>query len=212
MTALSDDTAYFQINPGLGQLVLLVPQGQGRARAYLGWYQHVTPSRLQGLDDLPRFIAESIKTGTPADFYTRAKAAGPLATFEGADTWVEHPYRAGVVLIGDAASANDPCFGQGLSLTVRSVRVLCDHLLATNDWNAAGHAYAAAQDHDYGVIHRVSQWMGQMLYEPGPEADARRARALPLIAQDKSRMINHLLSGPDLHANEIERRRFFGEE
>ena len=30
MTALADDTAYFQINPGLGQLVLLVPQGQGR--------------------------------------------------------------------------------------------------------------------------------------------------------------------------------------
>jgi menaquinone-9 beta-reductase len=212
MTALPDDTAYFQINPSLGQLVLLVPQGQGRARAYLGWYQHVTPSRLQGLGDLPRFIAESIKTGTPADFYTGAKAAGPLATFEGADTWVEHPYRAGVALVGDAASSNDPCFGQGLSLTVRSVRVLRDHLLANNDWDAAGHAYATAQDHDYGVIHRVTQWMGQMLYEPGPEADARRTRALPLIAQDKSRMVNHLLSGPDLPADEIVRRRFFGEE
>jgi menaquinone-9 beta-reductase len=212
MTAPPDDTAYFQIDPSLGQMVLLFPLGQRRVRAYLGWNQHMSPSRLQGLDDLPRFIKESIRTGTPADFYTGAKAAGPLATFEGADMWVEHPYRAGVALVGDAASTNDPCFGQGLSLTVRSVRVLRDHLLANDDWDAAGRAYAAAQDHDYGVIHRVTQWFGQMFYEPGPEAEARRAKALPLIAQDKTRMLNHLLSGPDLPADETARRRFFGEE
>jgi menaquinone-9 beta-reductase len=212
MDALPDDTAYFQINPGLGRIVLLAPLGQGRARAYLAWYQHQSTSRLQGLDDLPRFIAESIKTGTPADFYTGAKAAGPLATFEGADSWVEHPYRGGVALVGDAASTNDPCFGQGLSITVRSVRMLRDHLLANSDWDAAGHAYAEAQDHDYRVIHRVTQWVGEMLYDPGPEADARRAKALPLIAQDKTRMVNHLLSGPDLPADERVRRRFFGEE
>src|SRR5215472_11163314 len=62
--------------------------------------------------------------------------------------------------LGDAAASNDPCFGQGLSLTVRSVRVLRDHLLSYNDWDAAGHAYAAAQDRDYGVVHRVTQWLG----------------------------------------------------
>jgi 2-polyprenyl-6-methoxyphenol hydroxylase-like FAD-dependent oxidoreductase len=212
MVAVPDDTAYFQIDPSLGQVVLLFPLGQRRARAYIGWYQHMGPSRLQGLDDLPRFIKESIRTGTPADFYTGARAAGPLATFEGADTWVEHPYQAGVALIGDAASTNDPCFGQGLSLTVRSVRVLRDQLLANDDWDAAGHVYAAAQDHDYGVIHRVTQWMGQIMYEPGPEADAKRAKALPLIAQDKTRLLNHILSGPDLPADETVRRRFFGEE
>jgi 2-polyprenyl-6-methoxyphenol hydroxylase-like FAD-dependent oxidoreductase len=212
MAALPDDTAHFQINPSLGQLVLLVPQGQGRARAYLGWYQHVAPYRLQGAEDLPRFIEESVKTGAPAEFYTGAKAAGPLATFDGADAWVEHPYRAGVALVGDAAAANDPCFGQGLSLTLRSVRVLRDQLLAHDDWDTAGHAYAVAYGRDYGVIHRATQWSGQMLYEPGPEADARRARALPLIAQDKTRAINHLISGPDLPADETVRRRFFGEE
>jgi putative transposase len=56
------------------------------------------------------------------------------------------------------------------------------------------------------------QWMEQMLYEPEPEADARRAKALPLIAQDKTRVIQHLLSGLDLPADEIVRRRFFWEE
>jgi 2-polyprenyl-6-methoxyphenol hydroxylase-like FAD-dependent oxidoreductase len=212
MAALPDDTAQFHINPNLGQLVLLVPQGRGRARAYLGWYHHVAPYRLHGAEDLPRFIAESVKTGAPAELYAGATAAGPLATFAGADTWVEYPYRAGVALVGDAASTNDPCFGQGLSLTLRSVRVLRDQLLAYDDWEAAGHAYAAAHAHDYGVIHCATHWFGQMFYEPGPEADGRRARALPLIAQDKSRVINHLLSGPDLPVDETVRRRFFGEE
>jgi len=93
-----------------------------------------------------------------------------------------------------------------------SVRVLCDQLLTQEDWDAAGHAYAAAHDRDYGVIHRATHWFGQMLYEPGPEADTRRAKAVPLIAQDKTRMLTHLLSGPDFPADETVRRRFFGEE
>lgn len=212
MVALPDDTAHLQVNPRLGQFVLFVPQGQGRARAYLGWYQHLTPSRLQGAEDLPRFIEESVKTGAPTEFYTGANAAGPLATFDGADAWVEHPYQAGIALIGDAAAANDPCFGQGLSLTLRSVRVLRDQLLTYENWETAGHAYATAYGRDYGVIHRVTQWWGQMFFEPGQEANARRTRALPLIAQDKTRVIPHLFSGPDLPADETVRRRFFGEE
>jgi 2-polyprenyl-6-methoxyphenol hydroxylase-like FAD-dependent oxidoreductase len=212
MATLPEDTSYFRINPALGQVVFMMPQGKGRVRAYLGWYQRKNPDRLQTTNDLPRFIAESVKTGTPAEFYEGAKPAGPLATFEGADTWVEHPYRAGVALVGDAATSNDPLFGQGLSITVRSVRVLRDHLLSYNDWEAAGHAYAAAQDRDYGVVHRVTQWLGQILYEPGEEADARRARALPLLGQDSTRMPNHLLSGPDVPADDTVRTRFFGEE
>ena len=92
------------------------------------------------------------------------------------------------------------------------MRVLRDQLLAHDDWETAGHAYATAYGRDYGVIHRVTQWWGQMFFEPGREADARRARALPLIAQDKTRVITHPFSGPDLPADEAVRRRFFGEE
>jgi 2-polyprenyl-6-methoxyphenol hydroxylase-like FAD-dependent oxidoreductase len=140
------------------------------------------------------------------------KTGGPLASFDGADTWVEHPYRAGVALVGDAAAASDPCFGQGLSLTVRDVRVLRDYLLAHDDWEAAGHAYAAEHDRHYGVMHRATEWFARLFYEPGPEAAARRARALPLIAQDTTRVPDHMFSGPDLPVDETVRRRFFGEE
>ena len=51
-----------------------------------------------------------------------------------------------------------------------------------------------------------------MFLETGPEADARRAKALPLIAQDGTRMPDLFGMGPDVPINETIRRRFFGEE
>jgi 2-polyprenyl-6-methoxyphenol hydroxylase-like FAD-dependent oxidoreductase len=117
-----------------------------------------------------------------------------------------------VVLIGDAAASSDPSWGQGLSLTVRDVRVLRDHLLKYENWDEAGQAYAEAHDHHYGVIHTVDNWMSQMFFETGPIGEARRARAFPLLAQDPTRAPDHILSGPDLPLDETVRRRFFGEE
>jgi menaquinone-9 beta-reductase len=145
-----EDTIYYIISPNLGQGVPLVPQGGGRVRAYLTQTK-ATGARLQGATDIPRFIAESVRSGAPAEWYAGAKAVGPLATFDGADVWVEHPYKEGVVLIGDAAATSDPAWGQGLALTVRDVRVLRDALLRHANWDEAGHAYAEAHDSHYGV-------------------------------------------------------------
>jgi 2-polyprenyl-6-methoxyphenol hydroxylase-like FAD-dependent oxidoreductase len=205
------DTFYYIFNPTIGQGVPLVPQGNGRVRAYLVTTK-ATSTRLQGEADFPRFIEESIRSGAPAEWYAGGKVAGPLATFDCADTWVEHPYREGLALVGDAAAASDPSWGQGLSLTLRDVRVLRDHLLANEDWDAAGHAYAKDHDWHYGVIHRVDNWQTQIFLAIGPEAEARRAKALPLIMQDETRVPDHVFSGPDLPADEAVRRRFFGEE
>jgi menaquinone-9 beta-reductase len=206
-----EDTAYYIMNPSLGQSVPLFPLGQGRVRAYLV-HTKATSSRLQGVADLPRFVEESVKTYAPAQWYAGARAAGPLATFDGAETWVEHPYKNGVVLIGDATASSDPTWGQGLSLTVRDVRVLRDQLLAHEDWDVAGHAYAAEHDRYYNVIHTVDNWLSELFLAIGPEAEARRAQALPLIAQDETRVPDHIVSGPDLPADDTVRRRFFGEE
>ena len=211
ISTLPEDTSYFVISPDLGQGVPMFPEGGGRVRAYLVQTK-ATSVRLQGADALPRFIAESVRSGAPAEWYAEAKAVGPLATFDGADTWVEHPYQNGVALIGDAAAASDPTWGQGLSLTVRDVRVLRDYLRSHEDWDEAGHAYAEAHDRHYGVIHTVDNWLSQMFFETGPVGKARRARAFPLIAQDPTRAPDHILSGPDLPLNETVRRRFFGEE
>jgi menaquinone-9 beta-reductase len=206
-----EDTGYYIMNPSLGQAVALFPQGQGRVRAYL-IHTKATSVRLQGAAALPRFVEESVKTYAPAQWYAGARASGPLATFDGAETWVEHPYKAGVVLIGDAAAASDPTWGQGLSMTVRDARVLRDQLCAHDDWEAAGHAYAAEHDRYYGVIHTVDNWLTELFLALGPEAEARRDRALPLIDQDGTRVPDHIISGPELPAHETVRQRFFGEE
>lgn len=92
------------------------------------------------------------------------------------------------------------------------MRVLRDCLLRDADWVAAGRAYAEEHDRHYGVIHMVTGWFGDVFYAVGQDADARRAQALPLIARDRSRVPDHIVSGPDLPLSETTRRRFFGEE
>jgi 2-polyprenyl-6-methoxyphenol hydroxylase-like FAD-dependent oxidoreductase len=211
MAAPHSDTNYLILNPPLGQAVFLGPLGQNRVRAYVGWSKD-KGYRLQGESDLPRFVAESAKATAPAEWYAGVKVVGPLATFDGRDTWVEHPYREGVVLVGDAAAASDPSYGQGLSLTVRDVRMLRDCLLSHADWDEAGHAYAAEHDRYYGALHTATGWFWDLFFETGPEADARRAQAFPLIAQDPSRIPDFTVSGPEVPLDETVRKRFFGEE
>ena len=211
MTALPEDTTHMVINPELGQSAIVIPQGGGRVRAYV-----VFPSdgdrRLRGERDTARFIEEATRTGVRPDLFEGARCAGPLATFEGADSWVEQPYRDGVALIGDAAATSDPSWGQGLSLSVRDVRLLSDALLSTDDWDQAGRAYAAGHDRGYATVHATEDWFTTFFLDTGPEADARRMRALPLIADEPDRMPDAFMSGPDAApADDTARRRFFGE-
>jgi menaquinone-9 beta-reductase len=126
---------------------------------------------------------------------------------------VEHPHREGIVLIGDAASTCDPSWGQGLSLAVHDVRLLRDALLDTYDWNAVVNDYAAAHDRAFSTIHATEDWFTALFLETGPEADARRERALRLLAAEPERLADAFMSGPDAApATEQARRRFFGEE
>ena len=205
-----EEIAHLYINSRLGRIVGIFPQGKGKARCYLGF--HADDQRYQGAADIARFIADSQTAGAQPAFLAGVQPAGPLATFSGAQTWVEHPYRDGVALIGDAAAASDPTWGQGLGLTLRDVRVLRDQLQANSDWDAAGHAYAHEHDRYTHVIHTVDNWMAEFHLETGREADARRARALPLIAQDPTRAPDHGFSGPELPFGEEVRRRFFAED
>jgi hypothetical protein len=99
-----------------------------------------------------------------------------------------------------------------MSLTLRDVRVLSDALGAETDWQKAGHAYAAEHDRYYDITHRCDGWAAQVFMEVGPEADALRARALPLLMEDPTRFPETAHSGPESPHDEHVRRRFFGEE
>jgi 2-polyprenyl-6-methoxyphenol hydroxylase-like FAD-dependent oxidoreductase len=206
-----EDQVQLRINPPRGSFALLAPVGQGRFRAYAGVYRQDQPVHLSGRRALPEFVAVCVAAGIPARWYEGAEVAGPLACFEAADTWVEHPYGDGVVLIGDAAAASDPSWGCGLSLTLRDVRVLRDRLLADNDWDRAAHAYAADHDQYYSAIHRLTKWMGMIFYDPSPAGAARRERAFPYLAEDMQRIPDTIGLGPEAPSDELARRRLFGE-
>jgi len=211
MPAVSSDVNHWIVNPSLGRFAFLTPQNGGRMRAY-AWHPREMNYRFQGLEDLPRFVGDSIEAGGLADWYAGAKPIGPLATFDGTDTWVEHPYKDGIALIGDAAASNDPSYGQGQGLAVRDARVLRDQLLANEDWDAAGHAYAREHDRYYHALHEGTSWIYKLIYEFGPEAETRRARALPLLAEDMTRLPDVLFSGPEAPLGESACRRLFAEE
>lgn len=207
-----EDTLRLFVNPERGKMALTVPVGEGRFRCYSGSHRGGEAPTLSGPEAFGAFIAACHEAGAPADWYQGATLAGPLATFEGADTWVEHPYRDGLALIGDAAASSDPCFGCGLSLALRDARTLRDALTSQEDWDAAAHAYAAEHDVYYGALHRLTGWMTTLLYDPGSEAAARRRQALPRIAEDRRRVPDIVGLGPDFPSDESARRRFFGEE
>lgn len=205
------NVAYIANDIATGAVAGLFPQPGDRARAYFGFHPQAC-ARLQGDGDFTRFRQMFTATAGKAIPFGEAKPAGPLASFECADVWVEHPHRDGIVLVGDAASSNDPSWGQGLSIAFRDARVLSDELLAAADWNDAADRYAQRHDADYGAVRIVSGWFYDVFQRLGPEADARRSRALPLIAQDPTRVPDVLFSGPDFPLDASSRARFFGED
>ena len=172
------DTARHVVSPMRNAQTLLFPSGNGRVRSYVASWKKPGAPRFSGDADIPKYIEESISLGLPPEVFEGAEPAGPLATFDGADTWVAHPYKNGIALIGDAAAASDPNWGQGLSLTLRDVRELRDQLLANGDPEIAGNAYAEAHDLYYADLRAFEDVITDLFFEPGPEADMRRGRIL----------------------------------
>jgi 2-polyprenyl-6-methoxyphenol hydroxylase-like FAD-dependent oxidoreductase len=210
MPMIDPEANCFVLNPRNGSGVFIAPQSSGRARAYVG-IPRISSHRFQGVPDLPLFVQHSVAAGAPSQWYSDIRPIGPLATFDGADTWVDSPFNNGVVLIGDAASSSDPTYGQGQALSLRDARVLSEHLIATDDWHTAARAYTEAHDRYYGALHRFTEWFWQLFLETGPAADVRRARALPPLAEDPTRLPDVLTSGPDVILDEVVRRWLFAE-
>ena len=203
--------AYYIFNPVLGTVIGLLNIGGDRFRAYF-MYPKSANYRLQGAQALNLFSGESAKVFPQmSEIYEGAKCIGPLASFDVSDTWVEHPYMHGVALVGDAAATTDPTFGQGLSLALHDARVLRDELSCTCDWESAGNDYAEKHRKYFGVAHTIEGWFRTLFQDPSPQAALLRAEAMPRIAEDPSRVPDHLFSGPDLPLNIDVRARFFGE-
>jgi 2-polyprenyl-6-methoxyphenol hydroxylase-like FAD-dependent oxidoreductase len=190
---------------------LIAPLGHKRARLYFMYRKEDGPRELSGARRVGEFLSCCRSTGAPSGWYDEARAAGPLAEFNGADHWVMQPAREGVVLVGDAAAATDPDWGTGLSLTLLDVLTLRDALLSSSDWDAAIHQYSLQHDRYYGALHEVTRCFSELLWTGGAAADQRRARVLPSLLTDPGGVPDVIGLGPESPIDEGARRLFFGE-
>lgn len=205
-----EDAAYLCMGPGMG--TFWAPLGDGRARTYFV-YPGMTGRRgLTGRHKVAEFLQAVQSVGIPESWLAGAEPIGPLAEFEGADHWVPSPARNGVVLVGDAAGASDPSWGSGLALTLVDVEHLSTALRSTDDWNVATARYAREHDDYYAAIHRIHDWMTELWWTPGPEADERRGRVLPVWQARPAGFPDHLGLGPFGPSDERARRMVLGLE
>jgi len=181
------------------------------SRVYLIHHKDMLPRRLSGARDLAEAIRHLRMVGAPERWFSDAELAGPFSTFDGAARWVEHPYRDGIVLIGDAAGASDPTWGEGLARTLRDVRLLRDRLLSDDDWDRMASAFADDHDAFFARMLRLGAMRGELMFDVGPEADARRKRALAAQKVDPSVLPDTLGLGPEAACDDAAKARYFGE-
>jgi 2-polyprenyl-6-methoxyphenol hydroxylase-like FAD-dependent oxidoreductase len=145
----------------------------------------------------------------------RANAVGPVAFFPGRDIYADRITGDRVVLIGDAAGANDPSQGQGLSVAFRDVRELRDLLLDSGDWDEAIVEFSRRRPGWYEPLRLHAIWEGPLTTDIGPEADAARARARRAREADPLRFgygAIHAFGPQGLPVTEAARRHYLGED
>jgi 2-polyprenyl-6-methoxyphenol hydroxylase-like FAD-dependent oxidoreductase len=185
---------------------LAFPQGDGRVRLYLGFGLD-QPRRFTGPDG-PRAFVDAFRFTCMPDSAILADAtpASPCATYANEDTWVDVPVAAGVVLIGDAAGWNDPITGQGLSITLRDVRLVSEVLQASDDWSPAAFTpYVEERRERMRRLRFGASLQSAIFNEFGPAAAARRLRAWARFDAEPelSLAVASSLIGPELAPAEV---------
>jgi len=209
-TNIPDDGAYLCMGPGIA--TFWAPLGNKRSRTYFVYPGVAGRRGLSGKNKVADFLQAVQSVGIPQAWLDGAESGGPLAEFEGADKWVPSPAKNGVVLIGDAAASSDPSWGSGLSLTLLDVEHLANALRSNSDWNVALGQYASEHDEYYGALHRILDWMTQLAWTPGPEANDRRGRVGARLAQDPTGFPDLIGLGPFGPSDEQARRLILGLE
>lgn len=196
-----------------GGFAMLFPQREDRTRVY---YVCATEEAavLQRAAE-PDALVERMATALPSGVLDNWRGAGPTGFFPNADIVSDVLTGEWTVLIGDAAGANDPSQGHGLSLAFRDVRELCDLLLGGADWGDVPALFAERRRDYFNVLREHARWAGILATETGPEADAQRdqvARARELDPTAGGFAAIYALGPAGLVADEAARRHFFGED
>lgn len=196
-----------------GGMAVVFPRAASRARAYFA----TTADRADQLQQAgaARGIIDLSAAQFPEGSFARAKVAGPAGFFPGADVVSDRLTGPGVVLVGDAAGANDPIQGHGLSLAFRDARVLRDLLGDATDWQAAIEEFARQRAAYFAPLRAHAGWAGRLMIETGPAADRLRdqvARAREADPSASGYAGIHAFGPDGLEVSEAARRHFFGED
>jgi len=73
---------------------------------------------------------------------------------------------------------------------------LRDELTTDSDWVAAANRYAEQHGRYCRASITVEGWLRTLFQDPSPNATALRGKAMPLIAEDPTRVPDHIFSGP----------------
>lgn len=195
-----------------GGRFFILPQGNGRARAYLA----LMPSRIAPIraDRSGRALLELIAGYLPDGMLAGARVAGPQGIFSNADIWPATRVADRFAVVGDAAGTNDPSIGHGISLALRDVRELRDAVRVHGLTEQALEQYAACRAQYYGTLREYARWMGELWLEEGTDADERRARFRTARETDPDAGGFNTITtlGPrNLIADDAARARFFGD-
>jgi 2-polyprenyl-6-methoxyphenol hydroxylase-like FAD-dependent oxidoreductase len=196
-----------------GGRILIFPQGGDRARTYIvcSTQEAATFRGGEASSAFIRRVADALPEGAFAD----AVPAGPTAFFPNADQWSSRLADGCVALVGDAAGANDPSVGHGLSISFRDARELRDLLTDGTPWDQALREYEVRRRRYFEVFRAYARWATMLMVDEGPEADRRRegtarARELDPALGGFARLRAYGADG--LVADDAARRHFFGED
>lgn len=196
-----------------GGMAVVFPRANGRARVYFA----TDTARADAIQraGAAQGIVDVSAGQFPEGVFEQAVVAGPAAFFPGADVISDRLIGPGVVLVGDAAGANDPIQGHGLSLAFRDARVLRDLLGDTSDWQAAITEFARRRVEYFAPLRAHAAWAARLMIETGPEADRLReqvARAREIDPTAGGYAGIHAFGPDGLVVDDAARRHFFGED
>lgn len=168
---------------------LLFPRRDGRLRIYLIWDKNERgrfAGRTGAQEALQRL--RTLDCFPDAAVFDRAQPVpGSWASFPMDDTWLDHPYTEGAVLIGDAAGYNDPVIGQGLSIALRDSRLVTQALTTEDGRKAAAFVpYATERAERMRRLRCTAEATTRLRVDFSERGRLRRKAAFARFAEDPS--------------------------
>jgi 2-polyprenyl-6-methoxyphenol hydroxylase-like FAD-dependent oxidoreductase len=163
---------------------LIFPQGGGKVRLYAD-YSADQKGRFSGPDGAKKFLENFDMACVPnSKSIASATPVGPCASFPSQDAWTDEPFTDGVVLIGDAAGYNDPIIGQGMSITLRDVRIVRELIRDADDFTPDLFLpYAEERSERLRRLRISAMFVTEWFARFGEEANKRRIKARERMLQ-----------------------------